>query len=207
MKKLLFGISLLLVPYMVNAAVDANTPSLGAEVASDTNIKTQVEEDLKKNESIKNVVKGYYIEGFSVDCKDGKNDLKYLNDRLATNLVCENGNKNPYINVIADGTSSFATGSTCSAEETTNYAYATKVLQYDCTKINENTDYVKPTSSTTTTTTSKNASSGNETTKQTGTTENKDTGVEDYFITLGVLAVVVTGVLYGLDKKNSFKKI
>ena len=203
MKKLLFGISLLLVPFMVNAAVDATTPSRGAEVASDANIKTQVVEDLKKNESINNVVKGYYIEGFSVDCKDGKNELKYMNDRLTTNLVCENGNKTPYINVIADGTSSFANGSTCSAGETADYAYATKVLAYDCTLIDKDTDYVKPTEPTTPTTNKDDST----TSKQTGTTENKDTGVEDYFITLGVIGVSVTAILYVLDKKNSFKKI
>lgn len=203
MKKLLFGISLLLVPFMVNAAVDENQPVRGAEAASDVNIKTQVEEDLKKNESITNVVKGYYIEGFSVDCKDGKNELKYMNDRLTTNLVCENGNKTPYINVIADGTSSFANGSTCSAGETADYAYATKVLAYDCTLIDKDTDYVKPTDPTTTTTNKDDST----TSKQTGTTENKDTGVEDYFITLGVIGVSVTAVLYILDKKNSFKKI
>ena len=206
MKKLLFGISLLLVPFMVNAAVDENQPVRGAAVADDdkgATIKTDVENDLAKNESIKNVVKGYYIEGFSVDCKDGKNELKYMNDRLSTNLVCENGNKTPYINVIADGTSSFANGSTCSAGETADYAYATKVLAYDCTLIDKDTDYVKPTEPTTTTTNKDDST----TSKQTGTTENKDTGVEDYFITLGVIGVSVTVVLYILDKKNSFKKI
>lgn len=204
MKKLLFGISLLLVPFMVNAAVDENQPVRGAEVASDANIKTQIEEDLKKNESIKNVVKGFYIEGFSVDCVSGKNKLTYLNDRLSTNLVCANGNKTPYIETIADGTSSFADGSTCTTDGT-NYAYATRVIKYDCLLKDDKSEYVKP--SEPTTASSNKDDDTTTSSKPTGTTENKDTGVEDYFITLGVIGVSVTAILYVLDKKNSFKKI
>lgn len=41
----------------------------------------------------------------------------------------------------------------------------------------------------------------------TGTTDNKDTGVEDYFIALGSIGIVVIGLLYFLDKKNVFKRI
>lgn len=204
MKKLLFGISLLLVPFMVNAAVDATTPSRGAEVASDANIKTDVENDLAKNESIKNVVRGFYIEGFSVDCVSGKNKLTYLNDRLSNNLVCANGNKTPYIETIADGTSSFADGSTCTTDGT-NYAYATRVIKYDCLLKDDKSEYVKP--SEPATTSSNKDDDTTTSSKPTGTTENKDTGVEDYFITLGVIGASVTAVLYILDKKNSFKKI
>lgn len=204
MKKMILSLTLLIMPFMVNAAVDATTPTRGGEVASDTNIKADVESDLAKNESIKNAVKGYYIEGFSIDCKDGKNVLKYMNDRLSTNLVCENGNKNPYIETIADGTTSFANGSTCTTDGT-NYAYATRVIKYDCTMIDKDTEYVKP--SEPTTASSNKDDDSTTTTKQTGTTENKDTGVEDYFITLGVIGVSVTAVLYILDKKNAFKKI
>ena len=69
--------------------------------------------------------------------------------------------------------------------------------------LDKDTDYVKPTEPTTTTTNKDDST----TSKQTGTTENKDTGVEDYFINLGVIGVSVTVVLYILDKKNSFKKI
>ena len=197
MKKLLFGISLLLVPFMVNAAVDATTPSRGAEVASDANIKTDVENDLAKNESIKNVVSGFYIEGFFVDCVSGKNKLTYLNDRLSTNLVCANGNKAPYIETIADG-------STCTTDGT-NYAYATRVIKYDCLLKDDKSEYVKP--SEPATTSSNKDDDTTTSSKPTGTTENKDTGVEDYFITLGVIGASVTAVLYILDKKNSFKKI
>lgn len=207
MKKLLFGISLLLMPFMVNAAVDENQPVRGAAVADDdkgATIKTDVENDLAKNESIKNVVKGYYIEGFSVDCKDGKNELKYMNDRLSTNLVCANGNKTPYIETIANGTSSFANGSTCTTDET-NYAYATRVIMYDCLLKDDKSEYVKP--SEPTTASSNKDDDTTTSSKPTGTTENKDTGVEDYFITLGVIGVSVTAILYVLDKKNAFKKI
>ena len=43
--------------------------------------------------------------------------------------------------------------------------------------------------------------------KDTGTTDNKDTGVEDYFIALGSIGIVVIGLLYFFDKKNVFKRI
>lgn len=41
----------------------------------------------------------------------------------------------------------------------------------------------------------------------TGTTDNKDTGVEDYFIVLGTIGALVTGVFYIVDKKKIFNKI
>ena len=41
----------------------------------------------------------------------------------------------------------------------------------------------------------------------TGTTDNKDTGVEDYFIALGTIGVVVTCLFYFVDKKKVFRKI
>ena len=46
-----------------------------------------------------------------------------------------------------------------------------------------------------------------DTSKDTGTTDNKETGVEDYFIALGTIGIAVTALLYVVDKKNVFKKI
>lgn len=48
------------------------------------------------------------------------------------------------------------------------------------------------------------ASGGN---KDTGTTDNKDTGVEDYFVVLGSIGIAVICMLYVLNKKNVFKNI
>lgn len=48
------------------------------------------------------------------------------------------------------------------------------------------------------------ASGGN---KDTGTTDNKDTGVEDYFVALGSIGIAVICILYVLNKKNVFKNI
>lgn len=43
--------------------------------------------------------------------------------------------------------------------------------------------------------------------KDTGTTDNKDTGVEDYFVALGSIGIAVICILYVLNKKNVFKNI
>ena len=48
------------------------------------------------------------------------------------------------------------------------------------------------------------ASGGN---SYTGTTDNKDTGVEDYFVALGSIGIAVICILYVLNKKNVFKNI
>lgn len=204
MKKLLFGISLLLMPFVVNAEVTGNTVTRVEEVPENATveqanaIKKLIEDDLKENGSIYNVANGYYLEGISVSCKDGKQELTYINEKLSNHLTCENGNKNPYIDIVNDANYSFGVGLACDVGERENYVYATKLLQYNCLKNSDNSEYVKPSNKDDEATTSS---------KPTGTTENKDTGVEDYFITLGVIGVSVTVVLYILDKKNSFKKI
>lgn len=59
----------------------------------------------------------------------------------------------------------------------------------------------------TTTTTTNSGNKDGDTTKDTGTTDNKETGVEDYFIALGTIGIAVTALLYVVDKKNVFKKI
>lgn len=37
--------------------------------------------------------------------------------------------------------------------------------------------------------------------------ENPDTGVENYFLTLGIASVVIAGSLYIINKNNVFKEI
>ena len=60
---------------------------------------------------------------------------------------------------------------------------------------------------TTTTATTNSENKDGDTSKDTGTTDNKETGVEDYFIALGTIGIAVTALLYVVDKKNVFKKI
>ena len=73
----------------------------------------------------------------------------------------------------------------------------------------KNADYATVNDSiyTTTTTTTNSGNKDGDTSKDTGTTDNKETGVEDYFIALGTIGIAVTALLYVVDKKNVFKKI
>ena len=83
----------------------------------------------------------------------------------------------------------------------------TRIYKFDCDYLAGSTDDNKKPYSTTTTTTTNSGNKDGDTTKDTGTTDNKETGVEDYFIALGTIGIAVTALLYVVDKKNVFKKI
>lgn len=182
MKKMFILGLLLIIPLAVRAEVSSSTQAIGA--AADA--KPQVEESLKLNESIKNATNGFYIEGLEITCTNGKRVYTIMNSAIGSTLTCANGNTNPYYNNVADGTKgkSIENGSACTADENESKLYATRIYKFDC-------DYL---------------ADGN-TTKDTGTTDNKETGVEDYFIALGTIGIAVTALLYVVDKKNVFKKI
>ena len=207
MKKMFILGLLLVMPLAVRAEVSSSTQAIGA--AADA--KPQVEESLKLNESIKNATNGFYIEGLEITCTNGKRVYTIMNNPIASTLTCANGNTNPYYNNILDGTSgkSIENGSACTADENESTLYATRIYKYDCDYLAESTeDNKKPFSTTTTTTTTtKSGNKDGDTTKDTGTTDNKETGVEDYFIALGTIGIAVTALLYIVDKKNVFKKI
>lgn len=207
MKKMFILGLLLIMPLSVRAEVTSTTQAIGA--AADA--KSQVEESLKLNGSIKNATNGYYIEGLEITCTNGKRVYTIMNNDIASTLTCANGNTNPYYNNVADGTTgkSIENGSACTADENESTLYATRIYKFDCDYLAGSTeDNKKPFSTTTTTTTTtKSGNKDGDTTKDTGTTDNKETGVEDYFIALGTIGIGVTALLYVVDKKNVFKKI
>ena len=206
MKKMFILGLLLIIPLAVKAEVSSSTQAIGA--AADA--KPQVEESLKLNESIKNATNGFYIEGLEITCTNGKRVYTIMNSAIGSTLTCANGNTNPYYNNVADGTKgkSIENGSACTADENESKLYATRIYKFDCDYLAGSTDdNKKPYSTTTTTTTTKSGNKDGDTTKDTGTTDNKETGVEDYFIALGTIGIAVTALLYVVDKKNVFKKI
>lgn len=209
-RKLLFILSLLLViPTVVSAEITSDTQGIGAH----TDAKTQVEDQLKLNGSIKNATNGYYAEGLEIKCSNSKWTYTIMNDSIDSSLTCSNGNTNPYKNIVSDGTTgkSISNGGTCDGTE--SVLYASRIYNYDCKYVNGSTPGSKVDFTTTTTSSTTTANSGTNkdgdttTTKATGTTDNKETGVEDYFIALGTIGVAVTALLYIIDKKNVFKKI
>ena len=207
MKKMFILGLLLVMPLAVRAEVSSSTQAIGA--AADAS--SQVDESLKLNGSIKNATNGFYIEGLEITCTNGKRVYTIINSAIASTLTCANGNTNPYYNNVADGTSgkSIENGSACTANENESTLYATRIYKYDCNYLAGSTeDNKKPFSTTTTTTTTtKSGNKDGDTAKDTGTTDNKETGVEDYFIALGTIGIAVTALLYVVDKKNVFKKI
>lgn len=200
MKKMFILGLLLIIPLAVRAEVSSSTQAIGA--AADA--KPQVEESLKLNESIKNATNGFYIEGLEITCTNGKRVYTIMNSAIGSTLTCANGNTNPYYNNVADGTKgkSIENGSACTADENESKLYATRIYKFDCDYLAGSTDDNKKPY----TTTNSGNKDGN-TTKDTGTTDNKETGVEDYFIALGTIGIAVTALLYVVDKKNVFKKI
>lgn len=205
MKKMFILGLLLVMPLAVRAEVSSSTQAIGA--AADA--KPQVEESLKLNESIKNATNGFYIEGLEITCTNGKRVYTIMNSAIASTLTCANGNTNPYYNNVVDGTKgkSIENGSACTADENESKLYATRIYKFDCDYLAGSTDDNKKPYSTTTTTTKNSGNKDGDTTKDTGTTDNKETGVEDYFIALGTIGIAVTVLLYVVDKKNVFKKI
>lgn len=208
MKKMFILGLILVMPLAVKAEVSSSTQAIGASADA----KTQVEESLKLNGSLKNATNGFYIEGLEISCVNGTRSYTILNDAIASSLTCSNGNTKPYYDIKADGTSGkgIANGSSCTVNENEGKLYATRIYKYDCDYVAGSTDDNKiqfTTTTTSTTTTNSGSNKDGDTTKDTGTTDNKDTGVEDYFIALGTIGVVVTALLYVIDKKNVFKKI
>lgn len=205
MKKMFILGLLLVMPLAVRAEVSSNTQAIGA--AADA--KTQVEESLKLNGSIKSATNGFYIEGLEITCTNGKRVYTIMNNAIANTLTCANGNTNPYYDIKADGTSgkSIENGSACTTDGNEQILYATRIYKYDCDYLAGSTEDNKKPFSTTTTTTTKSGNKDGDTIKDTGTTDNKETGVEDYFIALGTIGIAVTALLYVVDKKNVFKKI
>ena len=202
MKKMFILGLLLIMPLKVKAEVTSSTQAIGASADA----KTHVEESLKLNGSLKNATNGFYIEGLEISCVNGTRSYTILNEAIASSLTCSNGNTKAYYDIKADGTSGkgIANGSSCTVNENEGKLYATRIYKYDCDYVAGSTDDNKIQF---TTTTNSESNKDGDTSKDTGTTDNKETGVEDYFIALGTIGIAVTALLYVVDKKNVFKKI
>lgn len=201
MKKILIIICLMLFPVLVNAE---NTV-LGSAIIDDNEIESKVKGVMTPNDSLKNVTSGTFVQGVGVTCKSNKNEWTLLNG----SLVCQNGNENPYMKVTGSGLeNNFKKDSECNETSNTYYAYGTITYEYDClfTGSDNNKQEYKPSTGE-----NKNDQPTNKdddtTMKPTGTTDNKDTGIEDYFAVLTVIGISLITVLYILDKNNVFKRI
>lgn len=281
MKKNLLMI-LLAIPFIsINVFADAPV-ARAVDVVDNPNAKTEfLAEASKWNVSPFNK-SGYYVEVLEATCSSSVNSITLLNSDVKRVLACENGNTNPYLLMIGDGSKDFASGTTCADTTGAPYAYATRIYTYDCnytgTNDSDKTEYggvlvdaqeglsftkedvegnittVKNTGTSlnvtcsgtgcktklsisvgsgykyrgmsldncstiieesvgkmTPTITFNSGSTSHyylcSTKSNTGTTDNKDTGVEDYFIALGTIGVVVTCLFYFVDKKKVFRKI
>ncbi len=199
MKKMFILGVLMLMPLVVSAKVTSDTKAIGASAGEKQNVEDSI--NLNDYDEMKKATNGFYIEGLEISCVNGTRKLTIKNTTISNALVCANNNKNAYYDVISNGANNLKDGDSCNVDEGT--LYATRIYKYDCDYLAGSTDDNKKPFSTTTTTTKATTGSN----KDTGTTENKETGVEDYFIVLGTIGIVVTVVLFIIDKKNVFKKI
>ena len=198
MKKMFILGVLLLMPLTVSAKVTSDTETIGAAAGEARKQEVKNSIDLNDYDEMKKATNGFYIEGLEISCVNGSRKLNFINTKISNTLVCANNNKNAYYEIIGNGANSLKDGDSCNPDEGT--LYATRIYKYDCNYLAGSTDdNKKPFSTTTKATTTIN--------KDTGTTDNKDTGVEDYFIVLGTIGILVTAVLFVIDKKNVFKKI
>lgn len=215
MKKKLILLGLIL-SVVLPLRVYAENPIIVDNVNDNENIESQVRDLMTPESALKSATSGTLIEGVGVKCKDGKNELTVLNDEL----TCANGNKSPYKKETGNGLKDFASGSTCTDNTNKYYVFGTRTYEYDCAYTGDSEEnkkeFVADSSNTTNTTTKPTEKEPTKddtnedvetTTKATGTTENKDTGVEDYFLVLTTIGVGVIVGLYILDKKNVFTRI
>ncbi len=227
MKKIILSlISLVLLPIGVNAAVDSNTKTIGSAIADNANIKTLCQSAEDENSGYTNSKSGYYLECIAIKCENSKN-VHYINNSFSSKVTCENGNTDPKKTIISSGadnnagqTLSLAKDASCAPDSnkldsvTGAYAYATRVYSYDCAYKADGSAYTSGnTSGGDNTSGDNNTTPGNKddgettTTTKTDNSNNPKTGVEDYYKILIPSIIVVSGVLYLVNKKNIFKKI
>lgn len=229
----LFIVLLVLLPIIVFAEVDENTLTTNWEVASESNAFDLCMNEENKNNAgeLSSATTGYYLYCVKINCNNSVN-VHQIDHPLRSVLHCANGNPNPKTIISSSGASGeeLKNGAACITSGI--YAYATEKVYYNCSLTAAGEAYTPATSAPTTTnvptttvlttttkapeettTTSKSSTTStviNETTTAktpTTTVKSPDTGVEDYFLTLGgVVALLIVG-LYIIDKKNIFKKI
>ncbi|MDD4408073.1 MAG: hypothetical protein PHX19_03385 [Bacilli bacterium] len=201
MKKYICILILLLsFPVVVNATVDENT-----NVALYPN-RTECETALEQNDDVANsqASNGYYLAGLEITCE---NSIVAHNPiaPFASNVICANGNLDPFLNITQSGITLRAgieAGDSCSTnDQDLNYladTWATVLYQYNCVQDSDGGTYTSNT--TTTTTTASTNTTGDE-------VKSPATGIDTYYIALGLVAGILSIGLYIVNKKNLFKKI
>lgn len=201
MKKLVLILAMF-IPLVVFANVDENTQTTQWEVATtpEASALCRSAETQNNTADLQNGTLGYYLYCIEISCTDNKNVHK-IDNPLANVLKCSNGNTNPRVVIDSSGAQDeeLKNGAACTSSGV--YAYATEKMYYNCTLTSNEESFTPSTTQTPTTTLTP---ADDETTT---TITSPQTGVEDYFLTLGIVTIVLMSALYIIDKKNVFKKI
>lgn len=232
MKKyiLLFG---LLIPSIVLAEINGDTQVIGAAVVDNSNIRSQCKAAEDGNSGLTNATSGYYLECVSVKCENNKN-THYVDTSLNSKVVCANGNQNPYRRILRSGVGdvsgvmndSLAKDAACAnvtADTYGFYAYGTRIYEYNCAKTMNNEDYVESQTPVTPpnddnqndnnnddnngNNNSNNNNNENDNNQNNDINDSPDTGIEDYYTVLIPSVLIISLILYFVNKKDLFKKI
>lgn len=203
MKKILLFL-IISFPIMVYADVNQSTATkpwtnlADADAILAAKTECYAEEDKNNSTELASASTGWYLYCAEVSCTNNANVIKIANP-LSSKIKCTNGNTDPYANVVSGSISSpnpsseLKSGAACAEDGV--YAYATELVEYNCSEKSDKTAYTAPGSEQT----------PKEETKDAVTSPN--TGVKDYYIALGSIVVLLSLVLYIINRKNLFKKI
>lgn len=203
-------LSIILIPTMVNAEVGAGTP---VGIFNDEE-PCLAELELNEAEANKNATTGYYLTCIEITCVNSK--VKHTDKApMLENVTCGNSNKNPFVISRQSGISDngeLEEGKSCLMEEDDDgnvfvTTYATVKSQYNCAKTSTGENYGVPITSSTTTPTTSNISTSTTTAKPEENIKSPETGINTYYLALTILAVILSGGVYIINKKNLFKKI
>ncbi len=207
MKRVLLLI-VMLFPCFVYAKVDQDTTTTVHYVKDESDAKNKCLDAVKANDSSVTTkgTAGYYLECVEVSCNSNKNSSKKLN---SVSVSCANGNSNPRAIIESSIVKSeVEDGATCS--ESGAYLYYTQKIYFNCTYNADQSEY-KPSGDNSGNGNGSTDKDGNQVDNSNNQTNNNEkspnTGVEDYYLALGIGTVVLVTVLFILNKKNVFKKI
>ncbi len=211
MKKLihLIAISILLSPLTVNAKVDSSTEGETFNTKAECETRLLSENDKEANKSASN---GYYLTCVETTCVSSYEFYKDLAP-IMSNITCENNNTDPYvvaksgfmkwdkINWSLNWTYTSTVPCDTDPEEGAPFTdqYHATVINYNCTKKKDNTEYQVVNNDITTTNNNNNTSNEN--------TKNPETGINTYYLVLSGTVLILSIGLYVINKKNLFKKI
>ena len=215
---------------------DTQTTQWEIETTTNAKNICMAEEDRNISSELSHATNGYYLYCIEISCVNSKN-VHTIENPLSNVLSCANGNTDPKTTISSSGASGIElrSGATCS--NTGIYAYATEKIYYDCSRTSGDVVFTPPTTTIAPTTTQKPTTTTAPTTttttrpveptttieptttaelttlattvviEETTTISSPKTGVEDYFLTLGITIVTLITGIYIIDKKNIFKKI